>query len=301
MPRTARAWRVAGLVACGLLACVAALSAPGGAREAATSLRYADPQPVVIAGYDGDAMEPFLSRDGRYLFFNDLNAPWVDTNLRFAERIDATHFRYLGELPGANSTKLDGVATMDRAGHVYFVSLRDYDRTRISLFGGTFADGKVSGVHPLTGLSRLRARYVNFDLDIAPDGEHLYYVDARFGLLLPEAADIVLAVRRGDGFVPAADSAALLHNVNTAALEYAPSISADGLTLLFTRAAPKLGARPALYVAQRTKPGDPFGPPARLVALDGHVEATTFDVDERAIYYHRKVDGRFVIYRAIRQ
>lgn len=288
------------LSAC-VLALVAATSAFAASRDAVTSLRYADPRPVVIEGYGGDAMEPFLARDGRYLFFNDLNAPWVDTNLRFAERIDATHFRYLGELPGANSTKLDGVATMDRAGHFYFVSLRDYDRTRISLFGGTFADGKVSGVHPLTGLSRLRARYVNFDLDVAPDGEHLYYVDARFGLLFPETADIRVAVRKGDGFVPMPDSEAQLRNVNTAALEYAPSISADGLTLLFTRAAPKLGARPALYVAQRAKTGDPFGPPARLVALDGHVEATTFDVDERAIYYHRKVDGRFVIYRAIRQ
>jgi hypothetical protein len=298
MPDAGVAMRVL-LSACALLL-AAAVAASGGSREAATSLRYADPQPVVIEGYDGDAMEPFLARDGRYLFFNDLNAPWVDTDLHLARRIDATHFRYLGRLAGANSDKLDGVATMDRAGHVYFVSLRDYDRTRVSLFGGTFADGKVSAVHPLAGLSRLRARYVNFDLDVAPDGEHLYYVDGRFGLLMPEAADIVLAVRKGDGFVPEADSAAQLHDVNTDALEYAPSISADGLTLLFTRAAPKLGARPALYIAQRTKPGDPFGPAARLAALDGHVEATTFDVDERAIYYHRKVDGRFVIYRATR-
>lgn len=299
MADTGVAMRVLALACALLLAAVAAALA--GPREEAVSRLYDAPQPVVIEGYDGDAMEPFLSRDGRYLFFNDLNAPWVDTDLRLAERIDATHFRYLGRLAGANSTKLDGVATMDRAGRFYFVSMRDYDRTRISLFGGTFADGKVSGVHPLQGLSRRRARYIDFDLDVSPDGERLYYVDGRFGLFWPVAADILLAVRRGDGFVPAADSAALLRNVNTDALEYAPCISADGLTLLFTRAAPKLGARPALYIAQRAKPGDPFGPPARLVALDGHVEATTFDVDERAIYYHRKVDGRFVIYRAIRQ
>lgn len=299
MRRTPRA--LAALLSACALAFIATTSAPGASGDAATSLRYADPQPVVIEGYDGDAMEPFLGRDGRHLFFNDLNAPWVDTDLHIARRIDATHFRYLGPLPGANSAKLDGVATMDRAGRFYFVSMRDYDRTRISLFGGVFADGKVSGVHPLDGLSRLRARYVDFDLDIAPDGEHLYYVDGRFGLLFPESADIVLAVRRGDGFSPAADSAALLRNVNTAALEYAPSISADGLTLLFTRASPKLGARPALYIAQRASAGDPFGPAARLVALDGHVEAAAFDVDERAIYYHRKVDGRFAIYRATRR
>lgn len=217
-----------------------------------------------------------------------------------AERIDATHFRCLGELPGANSTKRDGVATMDRAGHFHFVSMRDYDRTRLSLFGGTFADGKVSGVHPLQGLSRRRARYINFDVDVASDGEHLYYVDGRCGLLWPQAADIVLAVRRGDGFVPAADSAALLRNVNTTALEYAPGISADGLALLLTRAPPGIVAHASIYIAQRASTTEPFGPGARLAALEGHVEATTFDVDERAIYCHRKVDGRFVIYRAIR-
>ena len=300
MPRTARAWRVAGLVACGLLACLAALSASGGAREAATSRLYADPQPVVIAGYDGDAMEPFLSRDGRYLFFNDLNAPWVDTDLRFAERIDATHFRYLGRLAGANSGKLDGVATMDRAGRFYFVSMRDHDRTRVSLFGGTFADGKVSGVHPLHGLSRRRARYINFDLDVSPDGERLYYVDGRFGLLWPVAADILVAGRKGDGFAPQTEDTALLRNVNTDALEYAPCISADGLTLLFTRAPPGIVVHASIYIAQRGSVNEPFGPAAKLVALDGHVEAPTFTPDERGIYFHRKTGDRFVIFLATR-
>lgn len=285
--------------ACALLL-AAMTSASGASRETATSLRYADPQPVVIAGYDGDAMEPFLSRDGRYLFFNDLNAPWVDTDLRLAERIDATHFRYLGRLAGANSEKLDGVATMDRAGRFYFVSMRDHDRTRVSLFGGTFADGKVSAVHPLQGLSRRRARYINFDLDVSPDGEHLYYVDGRFGLLWPVAADILLAGRKGDSFVPLPEDTVLLRNVNTDALEYAPCISADGLTLLFTRAPPGIVVHASIYIAQRASVTEPFGPAAKLVALDGHVEAPTFTPDERGIYFHRKTGDRFVIFLATR-
>ena len=31
---------------------------------------FTHPQRVTIRGYNGDAMEPFLTRDGRYLFFN---------------------------------------------------------------------------------------------------------------------------------------------------------------------------------------------------------------------------------------
>jgi hypothetical protein len=31
------------------------------------------PEDVAINGYQGDAMEPFLTRDGRYLLFNNRN------------------------------------------------------------------------------------------------------------------------------------------------------------------------------------------------------------------------------------
>ena len=92
-----------------------------------------------------------------------------------------------------------------------------------------------------------------------------------------------------------------LGNVNTDVLECAPSISADGRTLLLTRLRRGLGAQPAIYVAQRDEPSQPFGPARRLAALEGFVEATTFSVDERAIYYHRKVDDRFVLFMATKR
>ena len=272
--------------------------------DAPLSSLYADPQPVTIEGYDGDAMEPFLARDGRHLFFNNSNHPSVDTNLHYAERIDDLRFRYRGEVRGANTTALDAVATMDRRGVFYFVSLRDHDKTFHSIFRGAFRDGALSGVEPVSGISRKKPLHINFDLDISPDGERMYVVDGRFDLLWllgPKAADIVVADRRGDGFAIAPDSAAMLGNVNTDALEYAPCISADGRTLLFTRLRRGLGAEPAIYVAQRDDPSQPFGPARRLSALKGFVEATTFSADERAIYYHRKVDDRFMLFMATKR
>ncbi|MGZ7031261.1 MAG: hypothetical protein ACXVIJ_04750, partial [Thermoanaerobaculia bacterium] len=90
---------------------------PGGAGG-----EFSHPEPVTIHGYTSDAMEPFITRDGRYLLFNDSNAPGRDTNLHYAERIDDTTFVYRGEIAGVNSTALDGVATVDGSGTMYFVS-----------------------------------------------------------------------------------------------------------------------------------------------------------------------------------
>ena len=81
---------------------------------------YVRPEPVVISGYEGSAMEPFISPDGHYLFFNNENDPNVNTNLHFADRLGKLSFRYLGELPGVNSPVLDAAPSMDAAGHFYY-------------------------------------------------------------------------------------------------------------------------------------------------------------------------------------
>lgn len=268
-------------------------------RSLPESRLYAHPQRVAILGYEGQAMEPFLSRDGRYLLFNNLNDPAVDTNLHYAERVDDLTFRYRGELAGVNTPALEGVPSLDRRNTLYFVSTRSYESSLSTIYRGVFSDGRVAGVALVPGLSRRQAGYVNFDVDVSPDGNTLYFVDARFGRSGPETADLVVAERRGADFVRRPDSAELLQHVNTEALEYAPCISADGLTLLFTRARLSLvGGSVAIYVAQRARSTEPFGPPARLAALDGLVEAPTFAPDERAIYYHRKDGAKYVIYRA---
>src|SRR5271156_5547553 len=40
---------------------------------------FTNPEPVTIQGYTGDAMEPFVSLDGNYLFFNSSNSPPAGT------------------------------------------------------------------------------------------------------------------------------------------------------------------------------------------------------------------------------
>ncbi len=280
--------------------CAGLLASCGVGADAPSDL-FGDPQPVRLIGYVGDAMEPFLSRDGRWLLFNNLNDPSVDTNLHYAERVDDVTFRYAGELRGANSQALDGVPSLDRDGNLYFVSLRSYDSSASSVYRGRFDRGTVVDIALVQGVSRLQPGIVNFDVEISPDGATMYTVDGRFGAGGLETADLVIARREGTGFVRQPDSAQLLANLNTDALEYAAAVSADGLTLLFTRA--QFGPAPSvsIYLSQRAATALPFAAAVRLAALDGLVEAPTFTPDEAAIYYHRKDGERYAIYRAKRR
>jgi hypothetical protein len=270
---------------------------------------YADPQPVTITGYDGDAMEPFISPDGRYLFFNNSNDSKVDTNLYWAERTGSLSFRSLGELPGANSPALDAVASLDTAGHFYFTTLREFDRTRTSLYVGDFDSRGVHNVHPVPGrINPAAARTVNMDAGISPDGQTLYISHAVIvpGAPAPGSSILMIARLQNGAFTIDPNSDALLKNINTGALNYAPCISADGLELFFTRASrrklPSGAVEPSvrIMVATRASADAPFGTPAALNALTGFVEAPTLSLDGKEMFFHKKVGNGYIIYRATR-
>lgn len=260
---------------------------------------FTNPQRVTIQGYSGDAMEPFISRDGKYLFFNNSNDPAVDTNLHWAERIDDFNFQYKGEIGGVNTTALDGVASMDRNGVFYFVSTRSYDQTASTIYHGSFDNGTVTGVDLAPGVSTATPGIVNFDAEISPDGQTLYFVESRFASSgQPQNADILIANWNGSAFVRDSNSATIMSQVNTSKnLEYAPAISSSGLELFFTRLE---GSNAALYVATRTDASSPFGAPQKIQAAAGFVEGPTLSPDEKSLYYHKRDGGLFVIYRVTR-
>src|SRR5512136_617485 len=161
-------WRCALLV----LTCVI-IAVGGGCRSAENpepqAVDFTNPQRVTIQGYSDHAMEPFISRDGKYLFFNNSNDPAVDTNLHWAERIDDLTFQYKGEIGGVNTTALEGVASMDRNGVFYFVSTRSYEETSSTIYRGTFDTGTVSAIELAPGVSTATPGIVNFDAEISPD------------------------------------------------------------------------------------------------------------------------------------
>lgn len=261
---------------------------------------FGPPEPMSITGYDGDAMEPFVTPDGEYLLFNDRNDPATDTNLFYAARVDDRTFAFRGELRGANSAALDAVPSMDRDGLLYFVSTRSYATTLSTLYRGRFVDGAVADVELVEGVSRQSVGWVNFDAGISPDGSTLYLVDGRFdGGGVPREADIVMASRTGTGFRRVASSSEILRAVNTDALEYAPAVSADGMELFFTRLL-RADGRPRIMRAVRTRSDQAFAPPQYVPSIEGFAEAPALSPDGLALYYHALEAGRFVIRRTER-
>jgi Tol biopolymer transport system component len=262
---------------------------------------FGDPKAVEVVGYQGHAMEPFISRDGRYLLFNNLNDPSENTDLHWAERLSDLSFRYRGRIEGVNTSALEAVPSLDNEGNLYFISPRSYKDTLSSVYRSKFNDGRATGVELVKGLSSGRPGIVTFDAEISPDGQYLYGADGDFSGGGPKSADIFIARRVADHFERLPDSAAIMARINTSALEYAPSISPDGLELFFTRVSGiLLWRKPTIEHATRNSIVQPFGPSHTIDAIAGLVEAPSLAGDGKSLYYHGKVDGLFRIYRVTR-
>ncbi len=265
---------------------------------AASAEQSLAPQRVTIRGYHTDAMEPFITKDGRYLLFNNSNDPRVDTNLQYATRIDDLTFEYAGSIRGANSAALDGVPSMDASGQLYFISTRSYVQNLATIYRGRFEQGALSGLEVTDGLSLKKKGNLIFDAEISADGSTLFAVDGKFsGDPTPDSADIFVAVRDGSGFRRLPESAAILKNVNTSALEYAPAVSADFLDLYFTRGPRHFHKPPVILHASRTRTDEPFDFPRPVPSISGFVEAPSLSNDGCWLYFHKNDGGRYAIYR----
>ena len=276
--------------------------ADAGAADAGTYDAFHSPQDVAIEGYSGDAMEPFLTRDGLYMLFNNRNEPPENTNLHWAKRVDDLKFHYLGEIPAVNTNALEAVASMDRDGNLYFVSNRSYDQTSSTIYRTRFVDGVAGPPELVEGVSRKIPGWVNFDAEISADGRTLYFVDGYFGSAgYPQKASIVCAVRSGKGFRRRGDTARIFENVNAQGLQYAPNLSGDELELFVTRVPSTTGSTPpAIYRSVRTAIDDTFTAPQRVSAIEGFVEASTLSPDGRSLYYHARVGDKFRLRRVTR-
>ena len=277
------------------------MSASGSEAEAAspaTSIYqgFSHPRPVVIRGYTGNAMEPFVTPDGKYMLFNNSNSA-EHTTLRYATRLDDTTFVYGGKISGANdSHALTAVPTVTADGTLYFISTRSYPQTLSTVYEAQFRDGEATDVALVAGLAAPRPGIVNFDVDVASDGHSLYVSQGAFsGGSSPDAASIVLYTGRAEGFTRDPSSDRLMKDVNDpSALNYAADISPDGLVLFFTRAV--AGAPPQVYRAERSDPSRPFGNVQLVGAATGYVEAPSLSGDGRLLYYHHKTGNHFMIF-----
>lgn len=262
---------------------------------------FINPELVTIAGYSGDAMEPFISRTSgtAYLFFNDtLNGK----DLYYATLSDPTTAQTPTPIPDINSPEVDGVPTMDDRNDFYYVSLASYPTNSITLYAGSWDGTRVSGSTPLSNLN-LPSPFLYFDIEVSPEGSTLYLsIGAFTGGYFPSAADIAIATGSGVSFAPLSNWEDIMANVNTTEkLEYAPAISRSGLELFFTRFDPDTD-QARIYRSVRSDTGSPFGTAQLVSAITGFTEGPAFSPDEKSLYYHRLNTGtnKYEIYRVTR-
>jgi hypothetical protein len=264
---------------------------------------FGAPEPVAIRGYDGHAMEPFISRDGATLFFNSRNGPRDQTDIFRAERIDALTFTFRGPVAGANSPMLDGVPTMARDGAFAFISTRSLEARNATIWTGRWTGDDVGVLRLETALSPGKLPLFNMDTEISADGNRLYYTDNKWSPFgPPSTSDFHVAVRDGAGWRRAPEFDFWFTRVNgPRTLEYAAGISEDERELYFTRLTPRFLAAPHLeiMVASRPSATAPFGDPARVGAISGFVEGPTVAPDG-SLYYHAKIRGQHSLFRVPR-
>ena len=262
---------------------------------------------VEILNYTGDAMEIGISPDGTYLLFNDKKKPNKD--MHWSTKIDDRTYKYRGKVANTVSSKVDGTPSFDGKGNIYFTILKAYPVSLETIYVSRFQDGTAMDPIPVKGniyikdQNRPSAFWVSLDPDISDDGNLLFYSEGRFDprVGFPYPFNVRGAQKFNGEFVKMDDG--ILKNINTDHLEYAPTISSDGLEIFFTRIG-KTSGRPkmvGIFTARRDSTQTPFGRPERIMAITGNVEAPVLSGDETRLYYHRMDRGVYRVYRVTRR
>jgi hypothetical protein len=283
---------------------------------------FRDPQPVSIVnlpkGYNNTPIsteEPFVSRDGKFLFFNSGDRE-NHKDLHFAEW-KRGHWQYRGEVDDKVNTakEVEGNPTMDASYNFFYIDSSTKTMVRKSHFYPI--TGKLGALRDEKGVpERVIKPFKRFvgtmGVEVSADGDTLYFSRATWqmrGLSLGpfEDSDILFSQRKeGKYLYDEAEAKRVMQYINTPDMEYAASISADGLELFFTRlslADLKKGiVHSQIMTARRSNRMEAFSKPQPIVAIGGDdfVEGPSIAPDGRELYYHRRVGEKFRLYKVTR-
>jgi len=271
---------------------------------------WSEPQLFTVLGYPANELEqPFLSRDGQWLFFNSQNTG-PDTSLYYALILNSTFAQYMGPMGGeANepSPHLDAVPSMDVNYHFYWTSTRDYPSIIQNVMTGIFNDdGNVTMAYHLPGNIYFNIStdlWIVMDLEINANGSILFYVNGAFSIPpgpTPVFSNISIAMKNEDGsFTEHPNAKNIMFSVNnlfgSQYLRFAPSsFGDDGLELYFTCEIPNSDTITGLFVANRASLNDVFGEP-RQVFLSNDVNGEWLNPDGASI----SSDGKTLMFTRI--
>ena len=270
---------------------------------------FKNEQRVTISGYSSDAMEPFISKDGNYLFFNNLQAV-NGKELYYAERINDTTFEFKGEIQGVNSSAVDGNPTMDDQSNFYFISTRNLDTEIKTIYAGVFNNGIVTNLHQINGTINIPTPYwINMGVEISKNGNTLLVSNAKFniGENFPNKGNIRIAIKSGNEFNIPNNETDILININTDnAIEYAGELSANELELFYSQVTLSNPPKFKLYYAKREQTNGSFGIPISITEpfagnINAFVEGPSLTNDGKKLYYHKLENGVFSIFMLLRE
>jgi hypothetical protein len=283
------------------------------AKDKDTSGPFINPQLVKIKGYNSDAAEAFISRNGKYLFFNDFTDHGKNRDIHWAKRQSDTVFIYQGRVKNVNSSAVDGVPSMDNSNRFYYISTKNYNAKHkfSTIYSGDFnpKTGAVENIKPHTELSLNKPGWLSMDLEISPTGKDLYGTYNYFTSKTegPQKSYLFLARKQKDGtFNVVENSNDMFKKINNPKhVVYAPSISRGVKELYFTRFQIKKGTpvNMSSYMATRSNRTKPFGEAVLIPAASGTIaEAPSITGDGQKMYFHRinPATGKFAIYMLTR-
>ena len=270
---------------------------------------FSNEQKVIITGYSSDVMEPFISKDGNYLFFNNLQSV-NGKELYYAERVDDTTFEFKGEIQGVNSTDVDGNPTMDEHSNFYFISTRNLNVGIKTIYSGVFNNGIITGLHQINGTINITTpNWINMGVEISKNGNTLFASNAKFNLgeNFPREGIIRFAIKDGNEFNIPSNETDILANINTdGAIEYAGELSANELELFYSQVTLSNPPVFKLYYAKREHTNGNFGNPISITKpFEGNpnafVEGPSLSNDGKKLYYHKLENGIFSIFMLSRK
>jgi len=273
------------------------------------SSEFKNEQKVLINGYSSNAMEPFISKNGNYLFFNSLKGS-EGKELYYAKRIDDTTFEFKGKIQGVNSYTVDGNPTMDEKNNFYFISTRSLDTGIKTIYGGVFNNGIVTGLHQIIGTINIPTPFwINMGVEISKNGNTLFASNAKFniGNNFPSKGNIRFAVKSGNEFNIPNNEADILENINTdSAIEYAGELSSDELELFYSQVTLSNPPIFKLYYSKRDQADGKFGNPISITEpfdgnLNAFVEGPSLSNDGKRLYYHKLDNDIFSIFMLSRE
>jgi hypothetical protein len=264
-------------------------------------VNFKNPIEITITGYNGSAMEPFISYDGKYLFFNNPTEENQSGDIHYAEFSNNEIFVYKGLVQGVNTNKFEGAPSMDASGNFYYTSLNTYPQNFLSIYRGKFNNGSVTNVTAIDqNLTQKQIGKVDMDAVISSNGEKLILAIGTFTTKnYPDESNLIIASKINDTFIKDSNSDEILKNINSDLPEYAASLSSDGLELFFNRS--NLPHDFKIMKASRSSINEAFGIPLEIETTSGGIiEGASITSDGKELFYHKKINGQFKIFKVRR-